>query len=210
MECAAPKRWSKFTTLLLWLWDLDTPSFAKVCVSIFHPKADAPFSHLHTFFYHPTGKPLSCLQKWTVRIVTSQCSHFAGGLSIKKAYVCYFHLGYVTSLMNVKKLEYLRSIVSSTSQERRSRARVPSCRMQFTFFKCNIKFYKECNDAIHHFVVQNVISEDFLMTPHKDEEGLVRLRPKWRQAQVRYREKLERAQICMTSFLNSGTLIFKH
>ena len=109
-----------------------------------------------------------------------------------------------------KKSEYLRSIVSSTSQERRSRARVPSCRMQFTFFKCNMKFYKECNDAIHHFVIQNVISEDFLMTPHKDEEGLVLLRPKWRQAQVRYREKLERAQICMTSFLNSGTLILKH
>ena len=33
---------------------------------------------------HPTGKPLSCPQKWTACILMSLCSHFAGGLSNKK------------------------------------------------------------------------------------------------------------------------------
>ena len=32
----------------------------------------------------PIGKPLSCPQKWTTCIMTSQCSHFAWGLSNKK------------------------------------------------------------------------------------------------------------------------------
>ena len=37
----------------------------------------------------PTGKPLSCPQKWTACIMTSRCSHFARGLSNKKAQVYY-------------------------------------------------------------------------------------------------------------------------
>ena len=68
----------------------------KVCVSIFHPMAVASFPLSTPFFFshrhsRPTGKPLPCPQKWTACIVTSLDSHFAGGLSIKKAKV-YYHM----------------------------------------------------------------------------------------------------------------------
>ena len=52
----------------------------------------------------PTGKPLSCPQKWTARIVTSRDSHLAGGLSNKKARAYYFQtsLDFRSQLYQVK------------------------------------------------------------------------------------------------------------
>ena len=49
-----------------------------------------PFHILSFSVTGPTGKPLSCPQKWTARIVTSWDSHLAGGLSNKKARAYYF------------------------------------------------------------------------------------------------------------------------
>ena len=84
-----------------------SPKRPKVWVSIFHLRADALFSLLHTLFFshsRPTGKPLSCPQKWTARIVTSWDSHLAGGLSNKKARAYYFQtsLDFRSQLYQVK------------------------------------------------------------------------------------------------------------
>ena len=63
----------------------------EVCVSIFHPRADAVFSpSLPLLFYSQVSHsltlslPLSCPQIVTARIVMSQQSCFVGRLSKKK------------------------------------------------------------------------------------------------------------------------------
>ena len=66
---------AEYADPFLWM----SAKWTKVCISIFHLRANAPFSLWHTFFFshsRPTSKPLSCPQKYTASIVTSRWSHF--------------------------------------------------------------------------------------------------------------------------------------